>query len=65
WFVTSLLTQTVPPPSTAQEVLVVVYAVPSVLQAVAFLAAAVLVVAPLLRTVGAGASSLWSSAEVR
>ncbi|MGN6409070.1 MAG: hypothetical protein ACTHMH_12040 [Curtobacterium sp.] len=65
WFVTSLLTQTVPPPSTAQEVLVVVYAVPSVLQAVAFLAAAVLVAAPLLRTVGAGAGSLWSSADIR
>lgn len=65
WFVASLLTQTVPPPSTAQEVLVVVYTIPSLLQAVAFLAAAVLVAVPLLRPVGAGAGSLWSSAEVR
>ncbi|WP_336697365.1 hypothetical protein [Curtobacterium sp. USHLN213] len=65
WFVVSVLTQTVPPPSTAQEVLAVVYAVPGVLQAVVFLAAAVLVAVPLLRPVGAGAGSLWSSAEVR
>lgn len=65
WFVVSVLTQTVPPPSTAQEVLAVVYAVPGVLQAIAFLAAAVLVAVPLLRPVGTGAGSLWSSAEVR
>ncbi len=65
WFVASLLTQTVPPPSTAQEVLVVVYAIPGLLQAVAFLAAAVLVAVPLLRVVGRGAGALWSSAEVR
>lgn len=65
WFIAALLTQTVPPPSTAQEVLVVVYAIPSLLQAIAFLAAAVLVAVPLLRPVGTGVSSLWSSAEVR
>ena len=65
WFIAALLTQTVPPPSTTQAVLVVVYAIPSLLQAIAFLAAAVLVAVPLLRPVGAGAGSLWSSAEVR
>jgi hypothetical protein len=65
WFVAALLTQTVPPPSTTQAVLVVVYAIPSLLQAIAFLAAAVLVAVPLLRPVGTGVSSLWSSAEVR
>ncbi|MFS2029105.1 MULTISPECIES: hypothetical protein [unclassified Curtobacterium] len=65
WFIAALLTQTVPPPSTAQAVLVVVYAIPSLLQAIAFLAAAVLVAVPLLRPVGTGVSSLWSSAEVR
>ena len=65
WFVVGLVTQTVPPLSTSQEFLVVVYAIPGVLQAVAYLAAAVLVAVPLLRAVGAGAGHLWDSAEVR
>lgn len=65
WFVVGLLTQTVPPLSTSQEFLVVVYAIPGLLQAVAYLAAAVLVAVPLLRTLGAGAGRLWDSAEVR
>lgn len=65
WFVVGVLTQTVAPPSTSQELLVVVYSIPGLLQAVAYLAAAVLVAVPLLRTVGAGAGWLWDSAEVR
>jgi len=65
WFAVGLLTRTVPPLSTSQEFLVVVYAIPGLLQAVAYLAAAVLVAVPLLRTLGAGAGRLWDSAEVR
>lgn len=65
WFVVGLLTRTVPPLSTSQEFLVVVYAIPGLLQAVAYLAAAVLVAVPLLRTLGARAGRLWDSAEVR
>lgn len=65
WFVSGLLTQTVAPPTTSQEVLVVLFAIPSVFQAGAYLAAAVLVAMPLLRPVGRGAGALWSSAEVR
>ncbi|WFR68494.1 hypothetical protein P9139_10275 [Curtobacterium flaccumfaciens] len=45
--------------------LIVVYSIPGVLQAIAYIAAAVLVAVPLLRTVGAGAGRLWDSAEVR
>lgn len=65
WFVVGVLTQSVAPPSTSQEFLAVVYSIPGALQAIAFLAAAVLVAVPLLRTVGAGAGALWASAEVR
>jgi len=65
WFVAGVLTQTVVPPTTSQEFLVVVFSIPVLLQAVAYLAAAVLVAVPLLRTLGAGAGRLWDSAEVR
>jgi hypothetical protein len=65
WFVVGLVTQTVPPLSTSQEFLVVVYSIPGLLQAVAYLAAAVLAAAPLLRVVGAGAGRLWDTADVR
>lgn len=65
WFVVGLLTQTVVPPTTSQLFLVVVYSIPVLLQAIAYLAAAVLVAVPLLRTVGAGAGRLWDSSEVR
>ncbi|WP_439694177.1 hypothetical protein ACRQ4B_08035 [Curtobacterium sp. SP.BCo] len=65
WFVVGLLTQTVFVPGASQELLVVVFSIPVLLQAVAYLATAVLVAAPLLRTVGAGAGRLWDSAEVR
>jgi hypothetical protein len=65
WFVTDLLAQTVVPPALSQEAIGVVYSVPTLVMAVAYLAAAVLVAVPLLRTVGAGAGALWASAEVR
>jgi hypothetical protein len=65
WFVVGVLIQTVVPLSTSQEFLVVAFAIPGLLQAVAYLAAAVLVAVPLLRTLGAGAGRLWDSAEVR
>ncbi|WP_144710970.1 hypothetical protein [Curtobacterium pusillum] len=65
WFVTDLLAQTVVPPALSQGAIGVVYSIPTLVMAVAYLAAAVLVAVPLLRTVGAGAGALWASAEVR
>ncbi|MBO9039229.1 hypothetical protein [Curtobacterium flaccumfaciens] len=65
WFVTALLSGTVLLTALPQESLGVAFAVPGLLQTVAYLAAAVLVAVPLLRPVGRGAGVLWASAEVR
>ncbi|PZF06554.1 hypothetical protein DEJ01_04125 [Curtobacterium sp. MCLR17_040] len=65
WFVTALLSETVLLTALPQESLGVAFAVPGLLQTVAYLAAAVLVAVPLLRPVGRGAGVLWASAEVR
>ncbi|ROP74225.1 hypothetical protein [Curtobacterium sp. PhB115] len=65
WFVTALLSSTALILTIPETALGVVLSVPGLLQAVAYLAAAVLVAVPLLRTVGQGAGALWASAEVR
>lgn len=65
WFVTLLAVSTVPLVTLPQGALDAVIALPSVLQTVAYLAAALMVVPPLLRPVAAGVARLWDSAEVR
>ncbi|PYY65032.1 hypothetical protein DEJ30_04225 [Curtobacterium sp. MCPF17_003] len=65
WFVTALLSETVLLTALPQESLGVAFALPGLLQTVAYLGAAVLVAVPLLRPVGRGVGVLWASAQVR
>lgn len=52
-------------PGTSQAVLTALFAIPASGQVTAFLVAAVLFVGPLVRPVGDGVRSLWSTADVR
>ena len=65
WFVTLLALSTIPLTELPQAALDVAVSLPYLLQAVAYLAAAVLVVTPLFRPVRAGVARLWDTAEVR
>lgn len=65
WFVTLLALSTIPLTELPQAALDVAVSLPYLLQAVAYLAAAVLVVTPLFRPVRAGVAHLWDTAEVR
>ena len=65
WFVTLLALSTIPLVALSQVALDVAVALPYVLQAAAYLAAALLVAVPLVRPVRAGAAHLWDTAQVR
>ena len=65
WFVTLLALSTIPLVALSQVALDVAVALPYVLQAAAYLAAALLVAVPLVRPVRAGAARLWDTAQVR
>jgi len=65
WFVSLLSLSTPLLVALPQDSLGVTLSLPYLFQTLGYLAAAALVAGPLLRPVGAGARSLWSSAEVR